>query len=264
MSEDGREAPAPRKWRRTRAGVGWSAALGEAICRRVAAGELLYVICREAGMPTPQSVGRWARERAGFGAALAEARLAGGRTAKGGGVSSYDRGLAQVICQRIAEGEALTAICQEVEMPCFSTLYAWGRKIPEFADMMRAAREAQAHWYCDTGWTLAMQATPDTAYVTDVRLKQLRWTAGCLAPRVYGVKRVEPEAAQEVLTTLIRTFGIKTHPLTGERKVVAYTPNPETMQVECDDDAKGTAAWIEEPPGPPHPGTPWKKIVEEW
>jgi hypothetical protein len=231
------DAGAPRRrWLRGRGVGAWSAGLAEAICERVAAGELLYAVCREAGMPTAQSVGRWARERPAFGAALAAARLAGGRPGRGGGgVWTYDLEVAEAICQRIAEGEALTAICEAVEMPCFSTVYNWGRRFPEFAQMMRDAREAQAAFYCDRGWALAMAATPQTAYLTDVRLKQLRWMAGCLAPRVYGAKRVEPEAAREVLTTLVRTFIAEVDPVTGKEKVVSLCPNPVTGEVERTD-----------------------------
>lgn len=244
MADEGVAAPA-RRWRRTRAVVRYSPGLAEVICERVAAGELLYAVCREAGMPTAQSVGRWARARPGFGEALAAARLEGGRPSRGGGgVWTYCLETAEAICQRIAEGEALTAICDDYEMPCFSTVYYWARRFPQFAEMMRVAREAQAAWYCDRGWQLAMQATPETAYLTDVRLKQLRWMAGALSPRVYGAKRVEPEAAQEKLTVLVRTFTSERDPQTGEMKVVALCPNPVTGKMERED----VAGWTPTPP----------------
>ena len=196
-------------------------------------------------MPTPQSVGRWARERPAFGEALAAARIEGGRPSKGGGgVWTYCRDVAEAICQRIAEGEALTSICDEYGMPCFSTVFSWARRFPEFAQMMRDAREAQATWYCDKGWGLAMEATPQTAYLTEVRLKQLRWMAGCMAPRVYGAKRVEPEAARETLTVLVRTFTTETDPATGLRKVVSLCPNPVTGQMERTD----VEGWKPTPP----------------
>ena len=43
------------------------------------------------------------------------------------------------------------------------------------------------------GWKLAMEATPETAFLTQVRLKQLRWTASVLGPRTHGrLKPAEP------------------------------------------------------------------------
>ena len=83
MSDGDEAAP---KWARTRGSVWWSLALGEAICARVADGELLYQVLAEPGMPTPQTVGRWARDRREFGRALAAARRKAGRLPTGGGV----------------------------------------------------------------------------------------------------------------------------------------------------------------------------------
>src|SRR4051812_11061460 len=92
MTDDAGERPfgaggdaAPVKWARTREAVHWDEALAGRLVERVAAGELLYAVCRDAGMPTPQSVARWARERPEFGEALRAARRAGGRPERGGG-----------------------------------------------------------------------------------------------------------------------------------------------------------------------------------
>src|SRR5690348_8300087 len=99
-------APKTGRWVRVKETVKWSAALGEALCERVARGEVLYAVLREPGMPTAQSVGRWAREKPGFGAALEAARRAGGRGAAGGGVWSYCAETADAIFERLCEGES--------------------------------------------------------------------------------------------------------------------------------------------------------------
>jgi hypothetical protein len=129
-------------------------------------------------------------------------------------------------------------------MPCYSTVYAWLRGRSEFAEAMRQARAAQAGWFCDRGWELAMEATPKTAYLTEVRLKQLRWTAGCMAPRVYGAKRPEHEGAQEPTTVLVRTYITVRDPETGRHKVVSLCPNPVTGEMERMD----VAGWQPTPP----------------
>jgi len=226
-------APARRRYERGRDSVPWSKALASRICERLAAGELLYDICEEAGMPTPQSVGRWARERPKFGEQLAAARAAGGRQVRGGGVWTYSEDLAAVIFERLCDGESLTAIGKDPAMPCLSTLYYWRRRVPGFAELLREAKEIQAERLCEAGWEMALGATPETAYLTDVRLKQLRWMAGTMAPRTYRIKQVEPEAPREVRTILVRRFGVGIDPETGEKRVVAYHPNPETGEVEC-------------------------------
>jgi hypothetical protein len=220
--------------------VRWSEALGRRICERVAGGEVLYAVLREAGMPSAQSVAVWARDRPDFAAALLEARRAGGRPArvggKGcGGVWTYCEETAHAIFERLCEGESLTAIARDPTMPSLSTIFYWRRRIAEFAETVRVAKEIQAERFCDLGWEMVEAATPETAYLTHVGLTQLRWMTGVMAPRVYRLKPVEPAGEREKLDVLIRHFEVEVDPETGKRKVVAFRPNPETGQVERED-----------------------------
>lgn len=52
-------------------------ALADRICERLAAGETLRAVCRDDGMPAPQTVIRWTRDREGFSEQYAKAREAG-------------------------------------------------------------------------------------------------------------------------------------------------------------------------------------------
>ena len=61
-----RACPEGPLWTRAKETVPWSLAVAEAIVARVAAGEVLYAVLREEGMPTPQSVGKWAKANAEF------------------------------------------------------------------------------------------------------------------------------------------------------------------------------------------------------
>jgi hypothetical protein len=232
-------------WTRTRGTVAWSDGLARRLCERVASGELLYAVCREAGMPTTQSVARWARERPDFGEALMAARRAGGRPARGGGgVWTYCEATAREIFHRFCEGESLTAICRDPTMPSISTVYYWRRALPEFNETLAVAREIQAEGLRDLGWEMAQAATPENAYLTHVRLTQLRWMTGTMAPKIYRTKPVEPEVPRQTLNVLFRHFKVETDPITGKDKVVGYCPNPETGEVERED-APGWRA----PPG---------------
>ena len=57
-------------------------------------------------------------------------------------------------------------------------------------------RQVQAEQFCELGWEIAQAVTPADAYATHVKLTQLRWTAGALAPERFGrFKAVEHEAA---------------------------------------------------------------------
>ena len=181
--------PAPPAGRRKRPYVRFSAKLARAICARVAAGEAVAQICREPGMPSQHTVLRWRHELPVFAAALSRARLASERHTLNGPPSTYSAEVALSFYERVCEGEAVVAICRDPDMPSFSAFYRWRKHIPEFARMMREARDIQAERFCDLGWEIASQVTPKTAYATHVKLMQLRWTAGMLAPRKYGRTR---------------------------------------------------------------------------
>ena len=241
-------------WTRARESVAWSPKVARRLVARVAAGELLYAVLREADMPTPQSVGRWTKEHPEFGAALMAARRAGGRPERGGGgVWTYCEAAAREVFERLCEGESLNAIGADPTMPSVSTIFAWRRQVPEFAQTVRVGKEIQAEQVCADGWDMAMEATPETAYLTHVRLTQMRWMAGVMAPKTYRTKPAEPDAPREVLRLLIRSFKGEEDPVTGKMKVVAYCPNPETGQMERED-----TPGYEYPPGQPMPaGARW-------
>lgn len=228
-------------YERVRDTVTWSKALGRRICRRVAGGELLYAVLSEAGMPTPQSVGRWAKEKPDFGRALAEARRASGRPpeAGGGGVWLYSEGLAREVFERLCEGESLTAIGADPTMPCLSTLFNWRARFPDFDAQVELAKRVQAERCCDDGLALAAEITPETAYATHVRLTHMRWAAGVMAPRVYRLKAAEPPAPPRTVKVVSRRYAAEIHPETGERRMVTYAVVPGTGEV--------TKTWSETP-----------------
>lgn len=234
----------PRKGSRRPPGVAYSPKVVKALCRRIAAGELFYRICREPGMPTPQSVGMWARRYPEVAAMLRAARAASGRTC-GGGVSTYDAAMADEVFARLCEGESLTAIGADPDMPSLSTLFAWRRAHAGFDQTVRLGQRIFAERLADEGWEMALEADATTAYLTQVRLTHLRWWAGVLAPRRFRARAPETESPPEVTNVLMRRFEIETDPETGEEKVVAYCPNPFTGQVERED----VAGW--RPPGGP-------------
>ncbi|MEO8115681.1 MAG: hypothetical protein ABI655_14935, partial [Phenylobacterium sp.] len=149
---------------------------------------------------------------------------------------------------RLCEGESLTSIGADPAMPSLSTIFYWRKRIPEFEQAVQLGKRIQAERLCDMGWTLAQEATPETAYLTHVRLTQLRWTAGVLAPRAFRPKVQEPEGPRPVTDVLLRRFKIETDPVTGKDKVVAYCPNPETGEVERED-----VPGYRYPPGVPMP-----------
>ena len=223
--------------------VKFSRKVADAVCARIAAGETQRSVCADRAMPSIATLRVWARERPAFGRAFARARAMGGSDGRGR-VSTYDPLTALEIVARVSEGETLTGICDPA-MPAIRTVFLWRREHDDFEDELRMAREAAAERFSDLGWKRAMEATPETAYLTQVRLNQLRWQAALMGPRTHGRMRAgaAPEP-REALTVLQRHFKLETHPETGQTRVVGYCPDPDTMQPVRD--AEGP--WRDPPP----------------
>ena len=207
--------------------VKFSADLARRICVRVAAGESLRAICAEPEMPCTATVRRWAK-REMFAKIYRRARAAGARW--GHPNSTYCPVIAHEVVTRVSEGETLTSNAGDPAMPTMGCLFYWRKSNPEFGEDLRLAREALAERFSDLGWRMAQEATPETAYLTRVRLGQLRWNAAILSPRTHArLRPAEPPAAREVEAICFTHFEIETHPDTGQRRVVAYHADPDTM-----------------------------------
>jgi hypothetical protein len=175
--------------------------------------------------------------------------MATGRRFSGssGAPSTYCAETAEAIYERLCAGEAMVRICADPDMPAANTVYAWMQRHDDFCEAVIAAREIAADRLAAQGWEMALAATPKTSRTVEVQLRQLRWYAGKLGPRVYGtLKAVEPpEAPERPVVTIIRarSFRVETR-ADGWRRVRGSYPDPDTGQV------------IDEPPGPWNPPPP--------
>lgn len=118
--------------------------------------------------------------------------------------SSFTQEVADLICERIAGGESLVAICQDDEMPARSTVFKWLTDIPGFSDIYARAREAQADALADDivhiadtpqiGTRSVSKATGTEITEGDMiehrrlQVDARKWMAGKLAPKKYGEK----------------------------------------------------------------------------
>jgi hypothetical protein len=207
---------------------GFTPALGEAICARVAGGESLAAVGRDAAMPALTTIKDWARREAEFGAALRRAQDAARRAARdwdrmaplrraavdaGFGrrrprfkrASTFSDGLAERICALAAAGETTAEICARRGMPAVSTLYAWLRERPDFANAWGLAKEAWADAMFDRAWGIALAATPATVAVARLQIDVIKWQAAKLAPRKYA-DRLEIKEGPRVLNVIIDQF----------------------------------------------------------
>ena len=108
--------------------------------------------------------------------------------------SDFSPETANEICERIALGESLRAICADEHMPHERTVHRWLAQIPDcdddwvtpFRQQYAHAREVQADTFADKIVDEAFSATD--ASIGRLRMDALKWKASKLAPKKYGDK----------------------------------------------------------------------------
>ncbi|MBY3590602.1 terminase small subunit protein [Rhizobium bangladeshense] len=121
--------------------------------------------------------------------------------------TKFTQSLADIVCERIADGESLRSICRDETMPAKSTVLAWlaDDEKAAFRTKYAQAREIQADGFVDEMVEIADDGSNDwmernfgeeTRWVENgevLRRSQLRiatrqWIAEKLKPKKYGSK----------------------------------------------------------------------------
>lgn len=97
----------------------------------------------------------------------------------------FNDDVADAICERLADGESLRAICRGEDMPAKSTVFKWLATNSTFADHYARARETQADSLADDIVDIADDRLLE-ANDKRVRIDARKWLAGKLRPKVYG------------------------------------------------------------------------------
>jgi hypothetical protein len=117
--------------------------------------------------------------------------------------TDYTQETALSICEQIADGMSLRAICLLDEMPAKSTVFKWLTQHQEFADQYAHAREAQADSLADEMLDIADDGSNDWMERSEkkgggweengeaigrsrLRLDARKWIASKLKPKKYG------------------------------------------------------------------------------
>lgn len=90
------------------------------------------------------------------------------------------------ICERVAEGESIRAICKDRAMPAMSTVFKWLANDETFAEQYARAKEEQADRLFEQVLEIADGAKPDTVSVARLQIDARKWMAGKLRPKKYG------------------------------------------------------------------------------
>lgn len=105
-------------------------------------------------------------------------------------MASFSQDTFDIICERIADGESLRAICRDDDMPTTSTFLRVMGQDKTWAEHYARAREAQGDADADkigdiANRVLSGEFDPQSARVA---IDALKWSAGKRKPRVYGDK----------------------------------------------------------------------------
>ena len=102
--------------------------------------------------------------------------------------SSYNETTANAICDRIAEGEYLTDICNEDGFPSYKTVRKWIAEREQFSKAIARAGEDQMEYF---RWRISklndtMKAN-NWQYV-NAQIRNIQWLMGKIRPKAYGDK----------------------------------------------------------------------------
>lgn len=101
--------------------------------------------------------------------------------------ASYNqRAMTETICERIAAGESLRAICSDVGMPSKKQFLKWMSEDASLSDHYAIARARQADHYADE--IVEISDTEEDPQKARVRIDARKWVASKLQPKRYGDK----------------------------------------------------------------------------
>ena len=123
--------------------------------------------------------------------------------AKTGRPTKYTLALTDVICERLADGQSLRAICRAADMPAAASVFKWLRENEIFSEQYAIAKEASADALVEDMLDIAdneasqevviegvKRTVKDGASVAHARLRvdTRKWAASKLKPKKYGDK----------------------------------------------------------------------------
>jgi hypothetical protein len=152
----------------------------------------------------------------------------------------YSREIAQVICDRLAAGESLTAICNDGGMPCTRTVARWviGDAGPGFTAQYREARDMGLDVLADEVLAIADDSSQDVITKTDergrtyrgidhehvnrsrLRVDARKWYLCKLAPKKYG------ERLDMGISGSLQVGGLMDRLTAARKRVAESVPEP--------------------------------------
>lgn len=140
----------------------------------------------------------------------------------------YSEYVVSRLLERVAEGEALTKICKDAEMPSYSQLMRWMKLHPWIRQGLEEARLARAEFHRDRVMEESEKAESykDPIQATQVRIDANKWLASMDDPRYKNNAKVEAHIAMPTQIVV----------QTGIQRDVTPTISSESIGVKGDGD----------------------------
>ena len=100
--------------------------------------------------------------------------------------SLFNADIADIIVERMIDGESLLRICSDDDMPCRATVYRWYDFHPDFHARCARAREGMADFLVDQIEKMADNTDETNVQSQKVKIGVAQWRAEKMAPRLYG------------------------------------------------------------------------------
>ncbi len=93
--------------------------------------------------------------------------------------------LCKIICERMAQGETLTNICRDPDMPAWTTVHDWKKADEAFRQDLMRAREQQAEVWAEEIMSISDDDLPTHEAIGRARLRMQsrQWLAGKFNPQ---------------------------------------------------------------------------------
>ena len=146
---------------------------------------------------------------------------------------TFDREKAAVVLERMSEGETLTAICREPDMPPMSTVRSWAGnpKLAWFGAAFAQARRDQARVLAEETIDIADKSVSaekiTQIYAAQLRVNSRRWLASRYDAETYGDKTIQPAGANATVHVYLPQKGGQPGDFgPGDRPGPATDPGP--------------------------------------
>ncbi|CAB4130694.1 hypothetical protein UFOVP120_24 [uncultured Caudovirales phage] len=122
--------------------------------------------------------------------------------------SSYTDEVADIICDRMINGENFSQICADPMMPSRAALYRWRASRPDFDARCARAREALADFLLDKIEAMADETTEANVNSQRLKISTAQWRAEKMAPRTLG-PRVNTEITSSTVHVQHTTIDVR-------------------------------------------------------